>query len=231
MNLYQQLDDSYRHLTRRDRPAWLDAGSLDDLVDTIRDDRPDSTASDLQLHRLVSVARHDRDALTVALYALATKLRCRLGRAITDEFRCDALSDLVLVLLDSPLDGSRLAGRLVNRAHNRTHKNARHVHRRGVVNPVTITATDPQHFTAHPAPDRDIADIAASRVDLERFARGVQAAVAAGDLSERAWLAYREHRLRRAVADSPACGAYQRTTASRTARKLQALTEQTLHAA
>jgi len=34
------------------------------------------------------------------MYALAPRLRIRLGRAVTDEYRHDVLTDLALVLLD-----------------------------------------------------------------------------------------------------------------------------------
>lgn len=231
MNLYQQIDHAYRHLARRPRLAWLDGldvRSLDDLVAGIRNDNPDSAGSDRQLRALLEIARRDRDALTVALHSLAPKLRRRLSRAHTDEYRHDALTDLALVLVDSPLDGPRLGARLVNRAHNRAHKAARSIHHRGTI---TITPADPERVARHLDTDDDLATVVARRVDLARFAHDVRLTLNAGELSERAWIAYREHRLRRAILDGPACDAYQRTTASRVARKLEPLARHHLHAA
>lgn len=226
MNLYQQLVNAYRHLARRPQPAWLEAfgvRSLDDLVAVIRNDRPDPAGSDRHLRALLDIARRDRDALTVALYSLAPKLRIRLSRAHTDEYRHDALTDLALVLVGSPIDGPRLAARLVNRAHNRAYKAARSIHHRGTVNTITITPTDPERVARHLDTNEDLATTVARRVDLARFAHDVRINLLSGQLSERAWIAYREHRLRRALLDGPACSAYQRTTASRVAHKLEPL--------
>lgn len=234
MNLYRHLDDAYHHVTRHQPPAWLaatGAASLDELVATIRADRPDPTTSDRQLRTLVEYARGDRDAITVALYALAPKLHTALGRAQTDEFRHDALADLALVLVDSPLHGARLAARLVNRAHNRTHRAARSQHRRGTRNPIVVVPTDPERLARIERRGADPANQVAARVDLARFAHHVHTAVRTGKLSERAWIAYREHRLRRALIDGPACDTYQRTTAGRIARKLEPLIVRHLHAA
>ena len=213
MNLFRQLDTTYERLvTRRRPPAWLPdihPGDLDDLVTTIRSDRPDPTLSDTALRALVEVARNEPSAMTAALYALAPRL-----------------------LADSPLDGPRPAARLVNRAHNRAHKAAQRVHTRGVVNITTISPQDPEHFVRRRDDHEDIATVVARRVDLLRFHAAVAAAVDAGELSEASWVAYRDHRLRRAVEpDAPVCTSHQRTTASRAVRKLQPFVDNYLHAA
>lgn len=237
MNLYRQLDTTYEHLTTRPRPAWLatvTTGGCDDVVAAIRNDQPDPTASDATLRTLIDLARRQPDALTVALHALAPRLRARLGRSVTDDYRGDVLTDLAFVLLDSSLDGPRLAARLVNRAHNRTHKAARSVHTRGVANITTIAPLDPAHFAHHhdPANGEDVATIAARRADLARFHSAVRAAIEDGDLTEDAWAAYRNHRLARVLdPDARLCTSHERTTASRTARKLAPLVDTYLHAA
>jgi len=235
MNLYRQLDDSYRRLRRRPHPVWL-AGAwvvdLDDALATIRDDRPDPTASDSVLRLLVDVGRRESDALTVALYALAPKLRARLARTVTDEYRSDVLTHLAFVLLDSSLDEDRLAARLVNRAHNRAHKADRRVRTHGTVNVMKVAPYEPEHFERVRSHDGDVAALVAERADLARFHGAVDDAIARGRLTEEAWAAYRDHRLRRAVdPDAPVSTSHQRITASRTAHKLAPLVETYLHAA
>lgn len=236
MNLFRQLDVSYHHLAaRRRRPDWLapvGAGSLDDAVAAIRADRPDSTRSDTILRTLIQAGRREPDALTVAMHALAPRLRTRLARSVTDDYRDDALTDLAYVLADSSLDGPRLAARLVNRAHNRTYKAAQRLYTRGVVNVMAIAPQDPEHFDRHHDGTEDIASVVARRVDLARFHAAVRAAIDDGELSEQSWTAYRDHRLRRAVdPDGPVCTNHERTTASRAVRKLQPLVDTHLHAA
>ena len=236
MNLFRQLDDSYHHLAvRQRRLGWLTSlgsASLDDLVGAIRADRPDSARSDTTLRAVIEIGRRDPDALTVAMHALAPRLRSRLARAVTDDYRDDALTDLAYVLADSALDGPRLAARLVNRAHNRTHKAAQRLHTRGVVNVTTTTPHDPEHFDRHHDGSDDIATTIARRVDLGRFHAAVQAAIDDGRFSEASWAAYRDHRLRRAVdPDGPVCTNHERTTASRAVPKLQPLIDMHLHAA
>lgn len=236
MNLFRQLDTTYQRLAARRRPpAWLAGihpGGLDDLVTTIRSDRLDPALSDTALRALVEVARNEPTAMTVALYALAPRLRARLARSVTGDYRHDALTELVCVLADSPLDGPRLAARLVNRAHNRAHKAAQRVHTRGVVNVTTIAPQDPEHFVRRRDDQEDIANVVARRVDLLRFHAAVAAAVQAGHVPEASWVAYRDHRLRRAVEpDAPVCSSHQRTTASRAVRKLQPFVDNYLHAA
>lgn len=236
MNLFRQLDSTFQRLAMcRRPPGWLagiHSGGLDDLVTTIRSDRLDPALSDTALRALVEVARNEPTAMTVALYALAPRLRARLTRSVTGDYRHDALTELVCVIADSPLDGPRLAARLVNRAHNRAHKAAQRVHTRGVVNVTTIAPQDPEHFVRRRDDQEDIATVVARRVDLLRFHAAVAAAVQAGELSEASWVAYRDHRLRRAVEpDAPVCTSHQRTTASRAVRKLQPFVDNYLHAA
>lgn len=236
MNLYRQLDTTYHHLATRPRPAWLapfPGTGLEDLVAAIRNDRPDTTTSDVTLRALLGVARDQPDAMTVALYSLAPRLRARLGRTVTDDYRGDVLADLALVLLDSPLDGTGLAARLVNRAHNRAYKAARSAYTRGVVNVTTIIPRDPERFARdHDPSGDDVATMAARRVDLARFHRAVRAAIRDGELTEAAWAAYRDHRLRRVLdPDARLCTSHERTTASRTAHKLEPLIQSHLHAA
>lgn len=237
MNLYGTLDAAYQHLTRRPvPPAWRaelgDFTDLDVVVGAIRDDRPDPRRSDTVLRVLVTLGRRDRAAMTVALYALAPALRARLGRAVTDEYRADALADLAFVLLDSPLDRPGLAHRLVNRAHTRVWKAAGRVHQRGIVSPVGITPQDPQVLTRKHGAIPDFADDVTQRVDLSRFHAAVRHAVANGDLSERAWAAYRDHRLRRGVDPTgPSCSGTERKLAGRAAPRLQPLIDRHLHAA
>ncbi|MEZ5246043.1 MAG: hypothetical protein R2707_13170 [Acidimicrobiales bacterium] len=50
--------------------------------------------------------------MIVASFALVPLLRARLGRAVTDEYRNDALTELTIVLLDAPTVGAHLARRL-----------------------------------------------------------------------------------------------------------------------
>lgn len=233
-NLYDDVAATYRHLTRRPLPWLPELGyrSLDDLVAVIRDDHPDSTRSDTTLRRLIELGRHHSDATTVALYALAPRLSARLGRAVTSEYRHDALTDLATVLLDSDHDGPRLAARLVNRAHNRTYKAARRVTQRGVRTVITTFPLDPDRLTALARPEDDIATAVTRHVDLVRFSRAVHAAIDAGTLTEAAWSAYRDHRLRGALRpDDRVATSHERTTASRTAHKLESLITTYLHAA
>lgn len=234
MNPYRNLDTAYRHLALRSTPpAWQsELGDLDGIVTAIRHDHPDPTASDTMLRRLLAVGRAEPDALTVALYALAPALRARIGRAVTDEYRADALTDLAFVLLDSALDRPRLAHRLVNRAHNRAYKAAARVTRRGVVRPVTIAPHDPEQLAHLHSSTPDIADTVAAHLDLARFHTAVHQAIAAGELSPTTWAAYRDHRLRRAVdPTAPVCNGVERKLATRAGARLQPLIDTHLHAA
>lgn len=234
MDLYRSLDDAYRQLADRPTPpAWqAHLGDLDRVVATIRDVRPDASRSDAALRRLVTIGRDRRDALTVALYALAPALRARTGRAVSDDYRADALTELTFVLLDSPLDRPGLAHRLVNRAHNRVYKAAKRVHQRGVVRTVTTTTHDPDWIDQHDVSTIDFAEVVAQRVDFARFHAAVDEAIVSGQLSRTLWAAYRDHRLRRAVdPSSPACDGVQRKLATRASVRIQPLIDTYLHAA
>lgn len=235
MSLYRTLDNTYRRLARRTpAPVWQ-AGyaTLDELVAAIRDDRPDSSRSDTILRALVTAGRRDPDAWTVVLYALSPALRASTKRAVTDEYRDDALTDLAFVVGDAiSLDRPRLAHRLVNRAHNRAHKAATRVHERGSVNPVVIAPTDPARFSVEPSAGPDVAELVATRVDFARFHAAVRQAIADGTLPEALWAAYQTHRLARAVdLAQPLCDGNQRQYACRAERRLQPLIDSHLHAA
>jgi hypothetical protein len=235
MILYRQLDDAYRRLRRQPCPVWLGdvcEGGLDGAVAAIRCDRPDSTDSDRVLRTMVEIGRREPDAMTVVLYALAPKLRTRLARTVTDEYRTDALTDLAFVLLDSSFDGARLAARIVNRAHNRAYKGDRRSRTHGTVNVMTVSPREPQHFVRVRSHDEDVATAAVRRADLARFHAAVRARIGEGRLSPAAWAAYRDHRLRRAIdPGAPVCSDHQRITASRAATKLAPLIDMYLHAA
>ncbi|HWL41787.1 MAG TPA: hypothetical protein VNQ73_02500 [Ilumatobacter sp.] len=236
MNLYRQITAAYD--AQAIRPAaWHhqlgDIGTLDDIVTAIRGDHPDPTTSDAVLRRVLTIGRAHPDAITVVLYALTPRLARRLGPTATNEYRIDATANLAFVLLDSPLDSPHLAVRFVNRAHTRTHKAAQRTRRRGVTRHVTITPHDPDEFTRnHDSACPDPADAVAATVDIARFRAAIDAAIAAGTVSPTAWVAYRDHRLRRALdPDGPACNATQRKIAARATRQLQPILDAHLHAA
>ncbi len=228
MNPYRDLDDAYQRLARhRHRRPILSGpgGDLDAIVATIRDDTPDSGPSDQTLRALIAAGRSNRDALTVALYALAPELRARLSRTATDEYHADALGDLALVVLDSDLGGPGLAHRLVNRAHNRVWHSARRVHTRGVLNITTTVPCPPDRLARlrdhRPSVVTDVADTVVNRVDLERFKKAIETAIANGLLPDEVWAAYRDHRLQRAVAVGlPPSSSRERVAAHRAARRL-----------
>lgn len=234
MHAYDTLELAYRRLARR-APLldWLTAfGTPDDVVAVIRNHRPDPTRSDDTLRQLIALTAEHPDALTVALHALAPALRARIGRAITDEYRADALTDLAFVLLDGhALDRPGLAHRLVNRAHNRTYQTALRVVSRGTVNPIQMVPTDPDRLVTR-GQMGDFADQVADRVDLQRFRGAVRDAIADGRLSQTAWDAYERHRLARALdLGTRACNGSERVIAGRAERKLRPLIEMCLHAA
>lgn len=64
-----------------------DATGLEDIVSTIRSDRPDSTDSNDLVRRLTGIGHEDETALVVLLHALAEELRFRPGRALPSEYR------------------------------------------------------------------------------------------------------------------------------------------------
>lgn len=235
MNLFRHIEADYRRIARDGLPdQWrIDAATLDDAVETIRNHRENQDRSDDLTRRLATIARTDQRAAVVVLYALAPLLGARLGRAVTAEYRTDALTELAMVILDSPVDGPRLAHRLVNRAHTRVYKAARRVEQRGVVNIVEIAPVDPMRMLASMVVGTpDIAEGVTDRLALTRFNNAVLAAVARGDLSASGWAAFRDHRLRRALDPwgEPSTGV-QRKLASRAASRIQPLVDQYLHAA
>lgn len=235
MNLFRHIEADYRRIARDGLPdEWcIDLATLDDVVDAIRDHREHQEGSDDLTRRLATLARTDQRAVVVVLYALAPLLGARLGRAVTAEYRTDALTELAMVILDSPLDGPRLAHRLVNRAHTRVYKAARRVEQRGVVHIVEIAPIDPQRMVAGAGTcAADIGDGVTDRVALARFNHAVLTAVENGALSGSVWAAFRDHRLRRALDPSaPASTGVQRKLASRAATRIQPLVDQYLHAA
>jgi hypothetical protein len=235
MNLFRHIEADYRRIAREGLPdQWcIDRETFDDVVEAIRDHREHQERSDDLTRRLATIARTDQRAAVVVLHALAPLLGARLGRAVTIEYRTDALTELAMVILDSPLDGPRLARRLVNRAHTRVYKAARRVEHRGVVHLVEIAPTDPQRMTEHLAVRApDIADDVINQIALERFNRAVTSAVENGDLPAPLWDAFRDHRLRRAVDPSgPVASGIQRKLASRAATRIQPVVHRCLHAA
>ena len=235
MNLFRHIEADYRRVARDGIPdQWcIDLVTLDDVVEAVRDHREHQERSDGLTRRLATIARTDQRAAVVVLYALAPMLGARLGRAVTAEYRTDALTELAMVILDSPLDGPRLAHRLVNRAHTRVYKAARRVEQRGVVHIVEIAPVDPQRMVASVGTrEPDIADGVADRLALAQFNQAVLTAVHTGILSPPVWAAYREHRLRRALDPSgPTSTGVQRKLASRAATRIQPLVDQHLHAA
>jgi hypothetical protein len=235
MNLFRHIEADYRRIARDGLPdQWcIDLATLDDVVEAIRDHREHQKRSDDLTRRLATIARTDQRAAVVVLYALAPLLGARLGRAVTTEYRTDALTELAMVILDSPLDGDRLAHRLVNRAHTRVYKAARRVEQRGVVNIVEIAPVDPMRMMARMVVSSpDIAEGVTDRLALARFNGAVLGAVGSGELSATVWAAFRDHRLRRALDPSGLTSTgVQRKLASRAALRIQPLAYRHLHAA
>ncbi len=235
MNLYNTVDADYQRVARRRLPdTWeLQVDSTDEAVAAIRSHQENPDRSDDLTRRLALLARTDQRAGVVLLYALAPLLRSRLGRSITEEYRNDALSELAIVILHSNLDGTRLAHRLVNRAHTRVHKAARRVEQRGVVHMVEIAPVDPQRLMGHSVTRvADIADGVIDRLALIRFHQAVLTAVENGKVSASLLTAFWDHRLRRSLDPSvPASTGVQRKLASRAASRIQPLIVGNLHAA
>lgn len=225
MNPYRELDAAYRRLHRHvDGPQLRDLGDLDHLVEVIRNDTPDSAASDRALRQLILMGRSLPAATTVALYALAPALRARISRTATAEYHHDAVTELALVVLDSDIDGPRLAHRLVNRTHSRIWRSARSARTRGVLNVTTTVPCEPDRLALldrKAAGSDGIDDIVVNRLALERFRLAVEQAVADGIIPLDAWTVYRNHRIRRALVNGlPASTGQERVAAHRAARRL-----------
>lgn len=227
---YRDLTAAYHHLTRRP-PTWTSHpdlahhDGLGAIVDAVRNDRPDPANSDHTVRTLAAIGRTEPTAITVLLHALAAELTARLARTITVEYRADALGELAAVILESDLDGPRIGHRLVNRAHNRTHKHHHRVRHHGHTDPTTVDPYPPDRIIdLHDfnAVTTDVAELATARVDLERFHVAIAAAVATGELGEKVWAVYSDHRLRTVFipADSPAA-TRQRVAAYRAAKRIQ----------
>ena len=229
---FRDLAVAYRHLVRRP-PAWTRHpalcrhGGLDGIVAAIRDDHPDPAGSDAVVRALASISSQDRQAATVILYGLAAELERRLSRATTGEYRADALGELAAVILEGDTAGSGLGHRYVNRAHNRTSKHHHRVRHHGRAVPSTVDPLPTDRVIEHhdrQSTPTDVADLVATRVDLERFGTAVATAIAEGDLAERTWTTYADHRLRVVyLPDRPPVPTRQRVAAYRAAKKLQPL--------
>lgn len=241
-DLYRDLARTFEHLTRRP-PRWIDHaalsgfGDLDGIVRTIRDDYPDAAASDIAVRTLMTVSTQDRTATTVLLYALSSELRARLRRSATAEFRCDALTDLAAVILEGDTTGRRLGHRFVNRAHNRTSKQAHRVRHHGRLQPTTVDPLPSDLVEAlrdRESSSVDVAEVVAARVDLERFHSAVAASIGRGTISAAAWETYVDHRLRLpCVRQRPRSSSRERVTAWRVAKSLRPIINEHLagHAA
>jgi hypothetical protein len=227
---YRDLVAAYQHLTRRP-PAWTahpDLAYLDGIgaiVNAVRDDQPDPARADHTVRTLVAIGRSDPTAITVVLHALTAELTARLARTVTGEYRADALGELAAVILESDLTGPRIGHRLVNRAHNRTHKQHHRVRHHGHLDPKTVDPYAPDRIIDlhdYNAVTADVAELAAARVDLQRFHTAVVAAVASGELTGAAWATFSDHRLRSVfvAADAPAA-TRRRVAAYRAAKCIQ----------
>lgn len=231
MKPYRQLDAAYQQTRHRHaRRPIPGLGDLDQIVDTIRNDTPDSTDSDEALRDLLSAGRTAPEANTVALHALAPGLAYRISRSATAEYHQDALTELAFVLLDSDLTGGRLAHRLVNRAHSRIWRTVRSDRTLGGrKNAIEVAPREPARLEIlqdAAAGRGSLADAVIDRVSLQRFCDAVDAAVDDGTIPSHAWDAYRETRLRRAVVVGlPPTTGQQRVLAHRAARRLAPIVE------
>jgi hypothetical protein len=198
----------------------------------------DTGNSDRCVRTLATIGAHDQDATTLLVAGLNRLLQPRLRHGQSAEFRNDALTELVLVIADAIERGDlqhldRLATRLTWRAHTRLHKSAKRARQRGTVHPVTTDPVAPDMLPTdgygHPEPD--IADIAATRADLRRFAAAVTRDVATGTVPDRAWAAYRDRRLARVIARRRPATSSERRSAAQAAPAIRrhATTYLTVH--
>jgi len=227
MKPYRDLDAAYQLIRRRHaRRPTPGLGDLDRTVETIRSDAPDSARSDETLRHLLAVGTVHPDANTIALHALAPALSYRISRVATVEHHHNGLVELTLVLLDSDVTGSRLAHRLVNRAHTRIWKAAKTERTRGRENPIEIVPREPDRLALVNGLSADsrldeVGDQVVDRVSLQRFEAAVEDAVSIGLIPLPAWGAYRDTRLLRAViAGMPPTTSQERVLAHRAARRL-----------
>jgi hypothetical protein len=252
MNPYQAIDDAYDRLAQR-RPPWIAtlttapvAGGptgrptreqLDRIVATVNADPGNTPASDDMLRRLIAIGRHDSDAITVILRAFIPRLLTRIHKNADDEYHADVVTALTMVCLDSDLTGTRLAMRLLNRAHNRAFREGRRVRIRGEINTFTTNPIDPEVLREihdfEGLVTVDHADHVADVVDLQRFHAAVRRAVEVGLLPENAWDDFRDLKLARALNGGEALGNTRRTRALRAAKRMEVLIDRLLcsHAA
>lgn len=229
---YRSVATAYARLEgRRRRRLELALGiDLDDLVTTIQHHQHAPAASDAAIRAAVAAGA---EAHLVVLHALVPELRRRIVHTATTEYHADAISNLALVLLDSDLSSTGLVPKLISRAHNRTLRAARSARIRGDDGQIAIGPCDPHvldRVREQHADPTDVADEATRRADLVRFGQAVTAAIATGDLSEVAWTAYRDHRLRRTLALDPgASTGAERVAAHGASRRLAPLVSTCLH--
>lgn len=229
---YEDLARTCRVIARR-RPSWVGHPSLagfsdgaeaniDTVIAAVRDQGPNERKSDAAVVALLALAADHPDALTVLLAALAPILRMKLHRGVTEEYKTDALGDLVFVLCDAIERGdvvgkSRLVRRLLNRTHNRSYKRSRRT---------LIPAWAPEWIDRVPDSTSRIgvADLAAARADLATFGRAVQRAIEDGRLPASGWETFLEHRLLAEFVEplAPATSS-RRSIAARTARRIRPL--------
>lgn len=236
-NPYLELERACDRIAQR-RPAWPrrlgieGISTIADVVAMVRNENPTACMSDGVIRALVAVG--ERDALTVLLHGLSGPLLDRLSPVATEDYRADALGDLTLVVFDAIQRGDlircdRLAHRFANRAHTRTHKRTRLVYERGVRSPVAIEPLPPERITLRDdltlgAAD-DVAETAAARVDLQRFAAAVEQAIADGEFQAEKWADVKAHRLSAVFTATEPRTNHQRADTSRHVRQLLPLAE------
>jgi hypothetical protein len=224
---YRSVATAYANLGgRRRRRLELMLGlDLDDLIAAIRRHQQAPAASDDAIRTAVAAGA---EAHLVVLHALVPELRRRIVHTATTEYHTDAISHLALVLLDSDLSAAGLVPKLISRAHNRALRAARSARIRGDLGQIAVDPCDP-HVLDRARERRDVnptdvADEATQRADLARFGQAVRAAIATGDVTEAGWTAYRDHRLRRALAlDAGASTGAERVASLRASRRLAPL--------
>jgi hypothetical protein len=199
----------------------------------------DVGASDLLVRALATLGAQDQDAMIILVAGVSRLLQRRLRSGQSAEFRADAIAELVLVVADATARGelerlNRLAMRVAWRVHTRLHKRARRTRHRGTANPVTTEVVAPETMPTdrYRRAEPDAADLAVARVDLGRFAEAVRVDVANGVLADRAWTAYRDRRLARAIARRRPATSTERRAAAQAAKAIHrhATTHLALHA-